>query len=195
MIEEDVIEEHNGVYGGKWHIVSPEGFDLPEGLEYLKNSWEGDTQKYKANIVVKNIPLRITFEGIYSLLWRANTERVVLEICMDNEKDSLLNFKKAPFLFLDELVVRDSCITIKDIADVILAGVWTGVSCRFSNNIFVSKDFDDLDFLENYFRKKTNKFKQRSIGILDLRYCNFSAEETEVLRNKLKCCGCCNLLI
>ena len=21
-IEEDVIEEHNGVYGGKWHIVS-----------------------------------------------------------------------------------------------------------------------------------------------------------------------------
>ena len=90
---------------------------LPEGLEYLKNSWEGDTQKYKANIVVKNIPLRITFEEIYSLLWRANTERVVLEICMDNEKDSLLNFKKAPFLFLDELVVRDSCITIKDIAD------------------------------------------------------------------------------
>ena len=114
---------------------------------------------------------------------------------MDNEKDSLLNFKKAPFLFLDELVVRDSCITIKDIADAILAGVWTGVSCRFSNNIFVSKDFDDLDFLENYFRKKTNKFKQRSIGILDLRYCNFSTEETEVLRNKLKCCGCCNLLI
>ena len=45
MISEDVIEERNGVYGGKWHIVSPEGFDLPEGLEYLKNSWEGDTQK------------------------------------------------------------------------------------------------------------------------------------------------------
>ena len=30
MIDEDVVEEHNGVYGGKWHIVSHEGFDLPE---------------------------------------------------------------------------------------------------------------------------------------------------------------------
>ena len=32
IVTEDVVEEHNGVYGGKWHIVSPEGFDLPEGL-------------------------------------------------------------------------------------------------------------------------------------------------------------------
>ena len=37
IIEEDIVEEHNGVYGSKWHIVSTEGFDLPEGLEYLKN--------------------------------------------------------------------------------------------------------------------------------------------------------------
>ena len=37
MVSEDIIEEHNGVYGGKWHIVSPKGFDLPEGLEYMKN--------------------------------------------------------------------------------------------------------------------------------------------------------------
>ena len=32
MIAEDV--EYNGVYNGKWHIISPQGFDLPEGLEY-----------------------------------------------------------------------------------------------------------------------------------------------------------------
>jgi len=38
MIAEDVVEEHNGVYNGKWHIVSPQGFDLPEGLEYLKDA-------------------------------------------------------------------------------------------------------------------------------------------------------------
>ena len=23
MVKEDVVEEHNGVYGGKWYIVSP----------------------------------------------------------------------------------------------------------------------------------------------------------------------------
>ena len=39
MIAEDIVEEHNGVYDGKWHIVSPEGFDLPEGLEYLKGGY------------------------------------------------------------------------------------------------------------------------------------------------------------
>ena len=41
MLLDDVIEEHNGIYGGEWHIISPEGLDLPEGLEYLKNTWEG----------------------------------------------------------------------------------------------------------------------------------------------------------
>ena len=34
MIAEDVVVEYNGVYNGKWHIISPQGFDLPEGLEY-----------------------------------------------------------------------------------------------------------------------------------------------------------------
>ena len=29
MVTEDVVEEHNDVYGGKWHIISPKGFDLP----------------------------------------------------------------------------------------------------------------------------------------------------------------------
>ena len=114
MIAEDAIEEHNDVYDVKWYIVSPEGFDLPEGLEYLKNSWEKDIQRYKAHIVVKNISLRITFEEAYSLLWQANIERVVLEICRDNERDRLLNFKRAPFLFLDELVVHDCHITIEE---------------------------------------------------------------------------------
>lgn len=195
MITNDVIKDHNGVYGGKWNIVTNEGFDLPEGLEYLKNSWEKDIQVYKAHIMVKNIPLRITFEKIYSLLWRANIERVVLEICKDKERDPLLKFKNAPFLFLDELVIHDCHITFEDIADVILAGIWNGVSCRFSNNIFVSKNFDDLNYLEVYCKKKQDLFAQRCIGRLDLRCCNFSTEEIEILRNKLECCGCHNLLI
>ena len=186
IYEEDVVEEHNGVYGGKWEIVSPEGSALPEGLEYLKNSFEKNLQKYKANILVKNIPLRITFDKIYSLLWNANIENFILEICSDKEKDPLLNFKRAPFLFLDELVVRDCHITIEDLYDVIFAGVWNEVSCKFSNNIFVSKNFDDLNHLEVYFKKNQDNFAQRSIGRLDLRYCNFTPEEAEILKNKLE---------
>ena len=47
MVAEDVVEEHNGIHCRKWPIVSLEGFELPEGLEYLKNRWEKNTQKYK----------------------------------------------------------------------------------------------------------------------------------------------------
>jgi len=45
--EEDIFEEYNEVYFGKWHIVFPEGFDLPEGQDYLKNSWEGSWEDYQ----------------------------------------------------------------------------------------------------------------------------------------------------
>lgn len=38
MVEDDVVKYHNGVYSDKWHLISPEGFDLPEGQDYLKNS-------------------------------------------------------------------------------------------------------------------------------------------------------------
>ena len=195
IYEEELFEEHNGVYNGKWHIVTSEGFALPEGLEYLKNSLVKNIQNYKVNIFVNNIPLRITFDKTYSLLWNANIGNVILEISNDNERDPLLNFKKAPFPFLDELIVRDCHITIEALSDVILAGVWNGVSCKFSNNIFVSKNFDDLNHLEVYFKKNQESFSQRSVGRLDLRYCNFTPEEAEILKNKLENCGCRNLLI
>ena len=44
MVVEDVVEEYNGVYCGKWHIISPEGFDLPEGLKYLRIAGGGHSK-------------------------------------------------------------------------------------------------------------------------------------------------------
>ena len=75
----EVVEEHNGVYGDKWHIVSPEGFDLPEGLAYLKNSWEGSIEdetfnnrerifKYNAKIKISNVALKLALKKLSSLL-------------------------------------------------------------------------------------------------------------------------------
>jgi hypothetical protein len=56
-ISEEILIEHNGVYDDKWHIILPEGFHLPVGLEYLKNS----SQKTLNGIVFKYIPIiRIT---------------------------------------------------------------------------------------------------------------------------------------
>ena len=79
MNEKDIIEEHNGVYNGKWHIVSPEGFDLKEGLEYLKKSWEGSIEeetfcnkerifKYNAKIKISNVDLKLVLKKVSSLL-------------------------------------------------------------------------------------------------------------------------------
>ena len=79
------------------------------------------------NILVKNIT-RIIFEEAYSLLWNSNIENI-LEICNDNERDPLLIFKGATFLFLEKLIVHDYHITIEDSANLISACVWNGVSC------------------------------------------------------------------
>ena len=79
MLTEDVVEEYNGVYGGKWHIVSPEGFNLPEGLEYLKNSWEGSIEeetfnnkerifRYNAKIKISYVDLKLALKKVSSLL-------------------------------------------------------------------------------------------------------------------------------
>ena len=100
-----------------------------------------------------------------------------------NEKDPLLKFKKVPFPFIYELVVYECHITIEDIADV---------TCQFSNNTFLLKNFDKLDFLEPYFKKEPDAFAKRSIRRFDLRYCNFSKEEIDILKSKVECCGCYN---
>ena len=91
MVAEDVVEEHNGVYDDKWHIASPEGFDLPEGLEYLKNSWEGSwddhctgrkerIHKYDASIKVRNVPLGDTFKKVHYVLRKLIAHGTDLEI-------------------------------------------------------------------------------------------------------------------
>ena len=79
IIEENNVEKYNGVYGDKWHIVSPEGFELPEGLEYLKNSWEGTIEdetfcgeerifKYNAKIKISHVELKLALKKVSFLL-------------------------------------------------------------------------------------------------------------------------------
>ena len=61
---------------------------------------------------------------------------------------------------------------------------------NFSDNIFISKDFHIIDELANYL-ESTKRYKN-CLEFLDLRYCNFSIEEIELLKHKLRSC---NLLI
>ena len=191
MIAEDVIEERNGVYGDKWHIVSPEGFDLPEGLEYLKNSWERDTQKYKANIMVENISLKTALEKLHCVLHWTEAMKCIVKIINDGERKEGTNFFKTRITsFLDEFVIHRCHLTPEDITDVLLGGIPEGFCCNFSDNMFITKDFS----LINKFESCLNNIEdyENRVALLDLRYCNFSNEEKEFLKNKLRCC---NLLI
>ena len=91
MIQEDIFEEHNSIYGVKWHIVSIEGFDLPEGLEYLKNSWEVSVesrvlhgvkriQKYKASMLISYVRLDETLKKVIYLLGKLFAYDIDFEI-------------------------------------------------------------------------------------------------------------------
>ena len=91
MIDEDVVEEHNGVYGGKWQKVSPEGFDLPEGLNYLKNSWvvnwndynlheKKRIHRYVAKIKVSKVALAESSQKLHQVLKKFRAYETDLEI-------------------------------------------------------------------------------------------------------------------
>ena len=191
MVTEDVVEEHNGVYGGKWHIVSPEGFDLPEGLEYLKNSWEGNNQKYKANIVVKNLPLKFALEELYLMMYKAERWKCVVEISDDGERGAEPNFYRMGITgFLDEFIIHRCHITFEDIRGMFFRGIPNGICYHFSDNTFVTKDFHIIEELGRYFA--TGELDKDCIALLDLRRCNFSAGEKDILREKLRHC---NLMI
>ena len=92
--------------------------------------------------------------------------------------------------FLDEFIIHRYHLTFEDIADTIFRGIPKGFSFNFSDNIFISKDFHIIDELANYL-ESTKRYKN-CLEFLDLRYCNFSIEEIELLKHKLRSC---NLLI
>lgn len=197
MIAEDVIEEQNGVYGGKWHIVSPEGFYLPEGLEYLKNSWEGSVEeritfnrkeifKYNAKIKVCHIDLHTSLKQVSSLL--ADT----WSYCADVE------FKDCPrkctsleipylrmFPFVDKLKISECTLTYADLRDIMHSSIGTNRECYLSENIF--KDAGCAESVR-CIEQQINIMKsiQESYNVLDLRNCNFSEEEKKMLKKKLR---------
>ena len=159
MIEEDVIEEHNGVYGGKWHIVSTEGFELPEGLEYLKNSWEGSldleyergksrTHKYVASIKVSGIPLKNTFEGLAYILGKFEAYDTNLELknCIGNSKDVRSTCLDKITYYARSFSVHGCQLTFKELASIMYRAFTMSeifvksTSYNLSENFFIDKN-------------------------------------------------------
>ncbi len=195
MLEEDVVEEYNGVYGGKCHIVSPEGFNLSEGLEYLKNSWEGSIEeetfknkerifRYNAKIKISYIDLKLALKKVSSLLVQIYAYDTDVEIkdCPREHVPLKISTLRI-FPFVREFKITGCIMTYEDLYDIIRCGRGMGLYC-LSGNIFVSESGKkSIEQIERLF--DINKTVQEAFSLFDLQNCNFSQEEKELLRKKL----------
>ena len=196
MLQEDFIEKHNGVYNGKWYIVSPEGFDLKEGLEYLKNSWEGSIEeetfynkerifKYNAKIKVSNIDLKLALKKVSSLLVQVYAYDTDVEFVDCPRKQVPLEISRLRiFPFVREFKLTGCILTYEDLYDIIRCCSGKSKLC-LSGNTFINKPGEkSIEQIEKYI--DIGKNVQESFNSFDLRNCNFFQEEKELLRKKLK---------
>ena len=131
MTAEDIIEEHNGIYDGKWHIISPEGFDLPEGMEYLKNSWEGDINycnrfgigrihRYTASIKVSGLFLVDAFkESLRALVkYSAHDTNLEIENCVCNSVRTKSDYLGRIMRYVGDFSVHGCQLAFEDLISV-----------------------------------------------------------------------------
>jgi hypothetical protein len=198
MIAAEVLEEYNGVYSGKWHIVSPEGFDLPEGLEYLKNSWEGSIEdetfknkerifKYNAKIKISHVDLKVALKRVSSLLVKLYAYDTDLEImdCLRKQIPLEISMLRI-FPFMREFKITGCYLTYKDLDDIIRCGNGMNQLICLSGNKFVNEQGDKSTTEQIEKQININKNLQESFKLFDLRNCNFSQEEKELLSKKLQ---------
>ena len=196
IVSEEVIKEHNGVYDDKWHIVSPEGFDLPEGLIYLKNSWEGSIEdetfnnrerifKYNAKIKISHVDLKLALKKLSSLLLKIYAYDTDIEIIDCPRNNIPLEISKLRlFPFVREFKITGCNLTYEDLYDIIRHGGKDEKYC-LSGNIFISENGEkSCEQIEKIF--DIGKGVQESFKFFDLRNCNFTQEEKDLLRKKLK---------
>lgn len=195
MIAEDVIEEHNGVYDGKWHIVSPEGFYLPEGLEYLKNSWEGSwdnycmgrmerIHKYDASIKISNVPLGDAFKEVLHVLRKLRAYDTDLEIenCTGITTELQQNNLNCIMYYVKNLSIHNCLLTFDELAIIMYGAYKGGNSYILSNNVFVNKTLCHWERVREWLNEiKAHKV---SVKVIDLRGCNLSVSEKEILKRE-----------
>ena len=131
VTENAAIAEHNGVYGGKWHIVSPEGFDLPEGLEYLRNNASDSfcearsNAEIKAMVVVNNIEVEYALNEMLRVLYKNCAYGISLTFknCYSPATEHCFNFQRVNKLsfHVKELIFDKVNITFEDLYELRIA--------------------------------------------------------------------------
>ena len=196
MSADDAIEERNGVYGGKWHIISPEGFDIPEGLEYLKNADKkilgGVLWNYVPIIQIKDLVLDEAFNNLEKLVKRYEYVKGVPDISSDLEivncsrGTSRLNpdFGDIMAFGLTGLKVHGCHLMLKDLSDVMnaLRNDFIYDVIEFSGNTFdaSNKDWEELNNVVK------NSYNISSICNLILKNNNFDINAKSRLERMFK---------
>lgn len=178
MIEEDDIQEHNGVYDGKWHIVSPEGFDLPEGLNYLKN------MEFFPNIIISDMilddatcalcTLADKYFSLTKRIW-SNWNISILN-CFRQKVNMDKNFKEVmESVGIVHLKIRGCQLTFADIRDVVTmldSEYYHRIELSWNTFELASKNWSDLVKLASEIRRGYTYIK-----ILDLSHNGFNESE------------------
>ena len=110
--------------------------------------------------------------------------KCIVEISDDGKRVDGTDFFIGITDCLDEFIVLRCHLILEDIAYIFFRGVSKGFRCMFSENTFITKNFQVIDELERYLNK--TELYRDCVGLLDLRNCNFSIEEKESLKNKLR---------
>ncbi len=186
MVKEDVVEEHNGVYGGKWYIVSPEGFDLQEGLEYLKGGWshdkKGTTCIYTPVIKVSCIPLYVALSKVCNTLEIINVgANIEFEKCTEKSKNGQFGVLMGMGFF--NLTVHACNLTFLDIKEMLdpnNSDLVHGIN--LSGNVFdeYDKNWDILNEVSQF-----GVVGDLPVDEFDLTNCGFSTTEKKLLEEKL----------
>ena len=170
---------------------------MPEGLEYLKNSWEGTIEdetfynkerifKYNAKIKISHVDLKIALKKVSSLLSQvyAYDNDVEFKDCPRKTVPLEISMLRI-FPFVRELKITGCYLTYEDLCDLIRCG--GGISkpyCLSGNNFVTEPGEKSTEQIEQ--KIDISKRIQESFSLLDLRNCKFSQEKKELLRKKLQ---------
>jgi len=181
MIAEDVIEEHNGVYGGKWHIVSPEGFDLPEGLEYLKEMCMKCAPK-DPSLKCSSMSFKDIAQGLKFLEEKQENFRLSdLEIAHCFRWGDVCScFESIMQLDMDNFTVHGCTLTFKDLR-IIIENLRSLDQLNLSENSFMFCEEDWFNV-----EKLGMNLNRYNISRLDMTKSNFSEDEKIRLSTLIK---------
>ena len=186
------IPEHNGVYGGKWHITSLEGFELKEGLEYLKNGWEVGVEDPKCNyipqMVISNMELGVALDAYRKLMVKRD-EIINLEVrdCFREVKGSCFKGNTIYAMYsIANITVKNCPLTFEDVRNIIGKTCMMDMEIDLSGNKFYEsgKDWSQIEAIEARFKSHPDLIHVKSLRMQD---CGFSEEEKNKLEEMLRC--------